>query len=79
LERRTVIREILGARSNTQFGDDAWLTSIVAEFQQSRAPAIPEIIGLLYDQEKTVRRKGAELLGKLSERGKVPNLLMGRG
>ena len=41
--------------------------------------ATPNVIALLGDQAKTVRRKGVELLGKLSERGKVPNLVMWHG
>ena len=50
---------------------------IVAEFRASIAPAIPEIIALLVDEDENVRWEAADSLTKFAERGKIPNLVIG--
>jgi vesicle coat complex subunit len=50
--------------------------SIVAAFQESIGPAVPQVIALLSHNHEYVRRAGADALGKLSEQGKISNVLV---
>ena len=43
---------------------------LVAKFQKSIGAAIPQIIALLGDSERDVRKAGADAFSKLSEQGK---------
>jgi len=51
---------------------------VLAEFRESIRPAIPQIIPLLSDNTSYVRMASADALAKLSEPGKVYNLLIPR-
>ena len=52
---------------------------IVAEFRKYLVPAIPGIIALLGDENKNVRWQAVHSLGKFSELGKIPNMMMRHG
>ena len=49
---------------------------IVAEFRESIRSAIPQIISLLSDNTSYACKGGADSLVKLSEQGKVSDLLI---
>jgi HEAT repeat protein len=50
--------------------------SIVAAFQESIGLAVPQVIALLRDNDWNVRRAGGDALGKLSQQGKISNVLV---
>jgi HEAT repeat protein len=50
--------------------------SIVAAYQESIGPAVPQIIALLSHNNEDVRSAGADAFEKLSEQGKICNVLV---
>jgi hypothetical protein len=50
--------------------------SIVAAFQKSIGPAVSQVIALLSDNNEYVCSAGAGALEKLSQQGKISNVLV---
>jgi hypothetical protein len=50
--------------------------SIVAAFQESIGLAVSQVIALLSHNDLFVRNAGADALGKLSEQGRISNVVV---